>query len=229
MMLARRSFVLAALAISVSSCADQSTAVQQASPQFLEWADTTVLFSASVSQSSGSGGGTAYMGSPARLRLEQTRVSFWAVRGEARSVQINYKSRRDAEPRPFLLLTMTDPQFVPGIGELPMGDSVLITVKVDTKKLKVTLEPTGLQFATPAQLTLWYGGAGTDLNNDGASNDEDATIETDDLGLFYREDHKHPWTQLAATQSLEQKSFTYGIAHFSDYAIAKLMDWAISW
>lgn len=228
MMLARRSFVLAALAISVSSCADQSTAVQQGSPQFLEWADTTVLFSASVSQSSGSGGGAAYMGPPARLRLEQTRVSFWAVRGEARSVQINYKRRRDAEPRPFLLLTMTDPQFVPDIGELPMGDSVLITVKVNTRKLSVSLEPTGLQFGTPGQLTLWYGG-GRHGHDDDQYNGNDEPIDDTDLGMFYREDQKHPWSQLAATQSIADQSFTYAIPHFSDYAIAKLREWAVSW
>lgn len=225
-MFIRRSLVVAALAISVARCGDQPTAVDPAAPQLLDWADPSTSFSASASHPS-TPETDAIQAPP--LNLEQRRVRFWAVRGAARSVQINYKGSRTEDPHPFLLLTTTDPQFVPGIGELAVGDSVLITVKVDTKKLKVTLEPTGLQFATPAQLTLWYGGAGTDLNNDGASNDEDATIETDDLGLFYREDHKHPWTQLAATQSLEQKSFTYGIAHFSDYAIAKLMDWAISW
>jgi hypothetical protein len=167
------------------------------------------------------------------VNLEQTRIKFWAVRGAARSVQINYKRTREVEAHPFLLLTTTDPQFVPGIGELAMGDSVLITVKVDPRKLKVSLEPTGLQFGAPAQLTLWYTGAGHDLNRNGESDDdeEDTTVETDDLdlGLFYREDQKHPWIQLAATQSLEQKSFTYNIPHFSDYAVARLREWVVSY
>jgi hypothetical protein len=119
-----------------------------------------------------------------------------------------------------LLLTTTDPQFVPGIGELAMGDSVLITVRVDTRKLKVSLEPTGLQFGAPATLTLWYGGAAKD-NGD--------PVPDDSLAMFYREDHKHPWIELNATQSVVQKSFTYNIPHFSDYAIGRLAEWSVNW
>ena len=219
-MFVRRSLVVAALAISVARCGDQPTAVHPVVPQLLDWADTTSSFSANLSQPSTAGTG-AYATPPAPMNLEQKRVTFWAVRGAARSVLINYKGSKDEAPHPFLLLTTTDPQFVPGIGELAMGDSVLITVKVDTKKLKVSLEPTGLQFGAPASLTLWYGGA--------ASDDGDATTDTGDLGMFYREDHKHPWSQLAATQSVEQKSFTYDIPHFSDYAIARLMEWSVGW
>lgn len=223
-MFVRRSLLVAALVVSVARCGDQPTAVQPAAPQLLDWADTTAIFSASVVQPSTPGTG-AFQTPP--VNLEQKRVMFWAVRGAARSVQINYKGNREVDAHPFLLLTTTDPQFVPGIGELAMGDSVLITVKVDPRKLKVSLEPTGLQFGAPAQLTLWYTGAG--VNGNGASAGGDTTVETDDLGLFYREDHKHPWIQLAATQSLEQKSFTYNIPHFSDYAIARLAEWSVGW
>jgi len=123
---------------------------------------------------------------------------------------------------------MTDPQFVPGIGELAMGDSVLITVKVNTRKLSVSLEPTGLQFGTPGQLTLWYGG-GRHGHDDDQYNGNDETIDDTDLAMFYREDQKHPWSQLAATQSIADQSFTYAIPHFSDYAIAKLREWAVQW
>ena len=232
MMQARRSLIVAALAITVASCADQTTAVQPTDPQFLEWADTTVQFSSNGSQTGGgAGGGEIYMGR--RVNLEQTRVSFWAVRGQPRSVQINYKGRRNAEPRPFLLLTTTDPQFVPGIGELAMGDSVLITVKVNTRKLSVSLEPTGLQFGAPGSLTIWYTGARHERgehedDNQYNGNDDEITDDTD-LALFYREDQKHPWSQLAATQSFTDHSFTYAIPHFSDYAVAKLREWAIQY
>src|SRR5256885_75876 len=92
------------------------------------------------------------------LSLDQYVVSFWAVRGESRSVQINYSSTIDNDVHPFLTLTTTDPQFVPGVGELAMGDSVLITVTVDTSKIGVALEPSGLVFGEPASLTVNYGG-----------------------------------------------------------------------
>ena len=220
-MLARRSFVLAALAIALASCKDQPTALQPAEPEFLDWA-VTPLFStnASAATVSESSPGTIYLGPRDEVRLELTRVTFWAVRGQSRSVQIDYKTKRNEEPRPFLLLTTTDPRFVPGIGELAVGDSVLITVKVNTRKILVSLEPTGLQFGEPGQLTVWY---------EGASNDTTVTIDDTDLALFYREDQKHPWSQLSAKQSITDHSFTYAIPHFSDYAVAKMREWAVQY
>jgi hypothetical protein len=230
MMQARRSLIVAALAIAIASCKDQPMAIQPAEPEFLDWA-ATPLFSTNASSATVSDAGTEtiYLGHRHHVNLEQTRVSFWAVRGQSRSVQINYKSRRNAEPRPFLLLTTTDPRFVPDLGELAVGDSVLITVKVNTRKLLVSLEPTGLQFGEPGQLTIWYrdarGARGEQDDHDQSSaNDE---IDDSDLALYYREDQKHPWSQLAATQSIADKSFTYAIPHFSDYAVAKLREWAV--
>jgi len=229
-MLARRSFVLAALAIAVAGCTDQPTAVRPAEPELLDWA-AAPLFSADGNSAtvSETGPGTIYLGPRDNVNLEQTRVSFWAVRGQSRSVQINYKTGRHEEPRPFLLLTTTDPRFVPGIGELAMGDSVRITIKVNEKKLLVSLEPTGLQFGEPGQLTMWYEGADDEADTDGPSNAGSEPIDDTNLALFYREDHKHPWTRLAARQSIAERSFTYGIPHFSDYAVAKLREWAVQW
>jgi len=164
------------------------------------------------------------------LSLDQYQVSFWAVRGESRSVKINYSSSIDTETHPFLLLTTTDPQFVPGVGELAMGDSVLITVTVDTSKIGVILEPSGLQFGEPAQMSIWYGGAGGDLNGDGVADSSDSVIEAKLLGLWYREDSAEAWTKLGATQSLNDKSFTYALPHFCEYEIAEsLLDWSVAW
>jgi len=164
------------------------------------------------------------------LSLDQYVVSFWAVRGESRSVQINYSSSIDNQAHPFLLLTTTDPRFVPGIGELAMGDSVLITVAIDTSKIGVILEPSGLQFGEPAQMQIWYGGAGGDLNGDGVADSSDSVIEAKLLGLWYREDGSEPWTILGASQLLEERSFTYALPHFCEYEIAEsLLDWSVAW
>lgn len=163
------------------------------------------------------------------LSLDQYTVSFWAVRGESRSVQINYSSSIDSESHPFLVLTTTDPQFVPGVGTLAMGDSVLITVIVDTTKIGVRLEPSGMQFGAPADMKMWYGGASGDLNGDGVADSTDVAIEQQLLGLWYREDAANPWTQLPATHSIAEKSFTYGLAHFSEYAVAELVEWIVSY
>lgn len=227
-MFVRRSLTVFALALSVSRCADQPTAVQQApAPRFLQWAgNAPPQFSARTSRPNRART-AAYLTPP--LGLDNYVVSFWAVRGESRSVQINYSSSLAGGNQPFLLLTTTDPQFVPGVGELAMGDSVLLTVRVDTTKIGVSLEPTGLQFGAPAELTVWYGGAGGDLNGDGVADSTDVALEANVLGLWYREGQADSWTNLPAMQSLEGKSFTYAIPHFSEYAIAELMDWAVSW
>jgi hypothetical protein len=110
-----------------------------------------------------------------------------------------------------------------------VGDSVLITVTVDTTKIGVTLEPSGLQFGAPADLQVWYGGAAGDMNGDGVADSADAVLEANVLGLWYREGQADSWTDVPAVQSLEEKSFTYSLPHFCEYAIAELLDWAVSW
>src|SRR5207247_10564708 len=102
-------------------------------PQSLRWAEPTQFTARIASRARRSG--TMALTPP--LSLDQYQVSFWAVRGESRSVQINYSSSSDNQTHPFLLLTTTDPQFVPGVGELAMGDSLLITVTVDTSTIGV--------------------------------------------------------------------------------------------
>jgi len=164
------------------------------------------------------------------LSLDKYRVSFWAVRGESRSVQINYTSSANNQPHPFLVLTTTDPRYVPGVGDIDSHDSVLVTVIVDTTKIGVSLEPHGLQFGEPAQLKIWYGGASGDLNGDGVVDSTDSQIEAQLLGLWYRPDETQPWVHLAANQSIEEKSFTYALPHFSMYAVAEeLMEWSVNY
>ena len=228
-MLVRRSLLVLALALMVVRCADQPTAVKApASPQFVQWAGNVApLFSATSSQHH-SGRGRAANSAPP-LSLDNYQTSFWAVRGEARSVQINYQSSIDDSTHPFLRLTTYDPQFVPGVGQLAVGDSVLITVSVDTTKIGVSLEPSGMQFGQPSELQIWYGGAGGDLNGDGVADSTDARIEQQLLGLWYREDEGEQWTHLSASQDVAGDSFTYALPHFCEYAIAEMLELAVSW
>jgi len=220
-MFVRRSLLVLALALSVARCADQPTAVKApAGPQFLKWTGTPQFTSQTRARRSGA------MALVPPLSLEQYTVSFWAVRGESRSIRINYSSTIDNGNHPFLELTTTDPVFAPEIGEIAMGDSVLITITVDTSKIGVKFEPTGLQFGTASQLKIYYGGASGDLNGDGVANAEDASIEQQLLGLWYREYSDEEWTPVSASQSAEEKSFSYALPHFCEYAVA-LLEWAV--
>jgi hypothetical protein len=85
-MFVRRSLLVLALALSVARCAEQPTAVKApAGPQFLKWTGTPQFNS---QQRARVALGQLAMTPP--LSLEQYTVSFWAVRGESRSIRINY-------------------------------------------------------------------------------------------------------------------------------------------
>ena len=202
------------------------TAVQQAfppshAPHFVRWAGGSPPQFTSIGAVSGPASSRPLLASSlSSLSLAQYSVAFWAVRGQPRSVQINYLSSTGDTSAPFLRLTTTDPAFVPGVGDLALGDSVLITVSVDPDNIKVSLEPTGLQFGEPGQLQISYGGADGDLNGDGVVDDVDAYIESQLLGLWYREGQDSAWTRISAAQSVWDKSFVSDLPHFSEYAIS---------
>lgn len=162
------------------------------------------------------------------LSLDRNTVSFWAVRGQQRSIQVNYLSATGGTSTPFLQLTLTDPVFVPGRGNLAMGDSVRITVTIDPNAIAVSLEPTGLQFGNPAQMRISYGGAGGDLNGDGLVTPADAVIEAKLLGMWYQESAADPWEPIPATQTIQDRSFTCPLQHFSRYAVS-FLEYAVSW
>lgn len=229
-MFARRLLVVIAVALSVARCADQPTTVRApATPQFLRWATTLQPQFSATTLVPGRDGRRPFFAPP--ISLDRYTVSFWAVRGETRSVRINYLDAEGGSENAFLELTTTDPVFVPGVGDVAMGDSVLLTVSIDTVKLGVSLEPTGTQFGTPAHLQIWYGGAGGDLNADGVVDSVDTYVEHQLLGLWYSEGGED-WRPVPAVHSLDDKSFTSEIPHFSEWVLSWVvdyLDWAVSW
>lgn len=155
---------------------------------------------------------------PASLSLTAYQASFWAVRGQSRSLQINYATEGGTQP--FLRLTIADPTYAPAQGALAMGDSVLVTATVDATNMAVDLQPTGLSFGTPAQLDIWYGGANGDLNGDGVVDGTDVVIEEQLLGMWYQEGTTSPWTEIASAKSLAEKRISSSLQHFSGYAVS---------
>src|SRR3989442_5975803 len=193
-MLVRRSLIPLVLALFAARCADgpHPTAVQQPltpAPHFVQWAGGSApQFTATGALSGGGGGvkGLALASMAGGLSLVQNTASFWAVRGQSRSVQLNYLSAFGDSTQPFLLLTITDPDSAPGVGAFAVGDSVLVTVTVDTAKIGASREPTGLLFGEPAQLQIAYGGAAGDLNGAGVLDEPGAYIASQMLQTRYR-------------------------------------------
>jgi hypothetical protein len=221
-----RCLVTLGLALLAAGCLDhtgpQQPDAQLPAPQgphLLRWAGSAAPRFAATGPIAK--GGIPAFSSPgtAGLGLDAYTATFWAVRGQERTVQISYQSGTDTT-YPFLRFTVSDPSYVPGVGELAVGDSVLISITVDGQDIEVALEPTGLQFGTPAELEIWYGGANGDLNGDGCVDDDDAYIEQQLLGMWYRETVLDPWTPIPAFQLLADKSFTSQLEHFSQYAVS---------
>ncbi len=177
-----------------------------------------VIMSSTLSESSKWVIGTVSVKPAPSIALSQYQATFWAKRGTARTLQINYAANGGTSP--FMKLTISDPTYVPGRGNIAMGDSVLVTATVDPNALTISLEPHQMQFGTASQLQIWYSGAGGDLNGDGVVNSADATIENQLLGLWYQADPTSSWAPIPATQSLSTKSFTAALQHFSGYAVS---------
>ncbi len=224
---ARRFLIPLALALFAARCSDSvphPTAPQPSlatAPHLLRWAGSTAPQFSAIGALSGRGANGLLLASASYgLSLYQYSASFWAVRGQQRSVQINYLSFTGDTSSPFLRLAIADPAYVPGVGDLVLGDSVLITVTVDPTNIKVSLAPTGLLFGDPAQMQIWYGGAGGDLNGDGVVDSTDTYIEGQLLGLWYREGTDSSWSRIPAVQLLSDQSFTSALPHFSEYAVS---------
>ena len=221
----RRSLIPLALTLFAARCTNgpHPTAVEQPAaptPHFLRWAGGSAPQFSAVGALASLPGGALRASLSAGLQLDRYTASFWAVRGEPRSVQINYLSATGDTNSAFLRLTTTDPAYVPGLGDLAPGDSVLITVTIDPDNIKVSLDPTGLLFGEPGQLQISYGGADGDLNGDGVVDETDAYIESQLLGLWYREGTNGVWEPIPAVQELADKSFVSALPHFCEYAIS---------
>lgn len=221
----RRVLIPLALALVVARCSDSghpaTGPVSGPAPHMLHWADAASLkFNAVGGDPAGGSTEGMFASLTGGISLDRNTATFWAVRGEARSVTINYLSSTGDTSFPFLTLTITDPVFVPGRGDLAAGDSVLVTVTIDPNDIKVSLEPTGMLFGDPAQLRMSYGGAGGDLNGDGAVDAIDAEIENQLLGLWYREGAESTWSRIPAAQVVSDKTFISALLHFSEYAVS---------
>ncbi len=154
-------------------------------------------------------------------RLQTYQFSFWAKRGTQTSVFLNYRrapGQRVADP--FLRFKIPINGLVAGAGGVPLsrGDSVRITLTIDTVLFNVDFQPSGVLFSTssPAQLAIWYKNADPDLNGDGVVDAIDAALQ-EQLAFWY---HGRTWLKQVSKSDPTQLSVSGPIYHFSQYAVA---------
>ena len=161
--------------------------------------------------------------SPAAPRLQTYQVSFWARRGTQTTVFVNYR-RRPGQwlPDPFLRFRIPINGLVAGAGGVPLdrGDSVRITLTIDTVSFNMDFQPSGVLFSlsSPAQLAIYYENAGPDLNGDGVVDATDQALK-DQLAIWYRGSRTQAWRQVWSKNDPSQEVVTAALYHFSQYAV----------
>lgn len=156
--------------------------------------------------------------------LETYHVSFWAYKGTASTVTVNYQpATGQAVGRPFLRFDIPKNGLLGGAGAVPLdgGDSVLVTLTIDTVRFSVDFQPSGVRFSigSPANLTVWYQHANPDLNGDGVVDATDQTL-AQQLALWYRSAKTYPWFKLSSSNDPTLPAVSTAVYHFSEYAIS---------
>jgi hypothetical protein len=157
-------------------------------------------------------------------RLTTYQVSFWAKRGSQKTIFLNYR-RAPGQwfPDPFLRFKIPMNGLVAGAGGVPLarGDSVLITLTIDTVFFNVEFQPSGVLFSksSPAQLAIWYENASPDLNGDGVVDVVDETLK-EQLAIWYRGSKAGAWKQVWSKNDPSEQVVTAALYHFSQYAVA---------
>jgi hypothetical protein len=166
---------------------------------------------------------------PTAPALTADSVSFYAVRGQDRNVEIYFDSAGAQTDR---LLRFDVPKDalrrLPNGQRIRGGDSVLITVRVkDPGSLQFDFSPSGLLFDHdhPAELTIGYGralnavtAASTLLSSRGRH--DDGLRTESDLSIWLQEDDASPFFRVTTTVDLQSRELRAGIPGFSKYAVA---------
>jgi len=161
---------------------------------------------------------------PTAPRLQTYQVSFWARRGTQTTIFVNYcRTPGEWLPDPFLRFRIPINGLVAGAGGVPLarGDSVRITLTIDSVLLNVDFQPSGVVFSksSPAQLAIWYQNANPDLNEDGVVDAIDAALKQQ-LAIWYKSAKADPWRQLWSKNDVTLELVTVALHHFSQYSVA---------
>lgn len=181
-------------------------------------ADTTVQGDLVASAPSSSSSMHDIQQSRSAPSLVTYRVSFWAVKGQDRAVQVSY-----SDGQQFLQFAVP----AQGLSRAPdgsryrNGDSVLISLAIDPVKFRVKFDPSGLQFSNtyPASLSVWYGYADADLNGDGVVNSTDLALRGQ-LSLWSQQVDTDPWQPAVSSNDALQSWVVGAVPHFSGYAVS---------
>lgn len=146
-------------------------------------------------------------------------VSFWAVRGEDREVEMRLVPEPGEEKgEEFLEFEVSGASLLrrPDGSAFQRGDSVLITIRlVDPSRFMFKFEPAGLRFDPdhPAELEVSYARADLDLDDDG----EDEDLQ---FGFWRQEREGELWYRMGTIFIEDLREVEAEIEGFTRYALA---------
>lgn len=161
---------------------------------------------------------------PDAAALADTVVSFWAVRGDNRRVEIRYRNGSGYDDDVCLEFRVPGDALHrrPDGSSFARGDSILITVRVVSNgQYKFEFEPAGLQFAPdkPARLRIDYDRSDRDYNGDGVIDERDEQIRQS-FTIWRQERPGDPWTRVQSEREEPLKKVRADIQGFTRYALA---------
>jgi hypothetical protein len=156
--------------------------------------------------------------------LQSSVVSFFAVRGQARSGSVYFSNAQGVRTSEYIRLEIPAGALVtrPDGSAIAAGDSLRITITVtDPKRIRFRLQPEGLTFAagSPARLVTSYAEANFDFNADGRVDAADLLIETQ-LANFRQARSGDPFLRLVSIINLQLDGISSDLPGFSQYAVA---------
>ncbi len=218
-----RSLIPLALVMFLASCSE-STGLEQNDlevPQFLGQIMTTANYDAEARML------RQVSSAPP---LETYELGFWAVKGEAKTVRVDYDDVQcdpddgDAEDTEGCFMRFHIPSN--GLAAYPdgtpmvNGDSVYITASIEAGSYHVDFGPSGLQFNqdAPADIEMWYYYADPDIDGDGDVDDYDQKYRMN-LGYWYNPDYSDAWYRVISANDGYSNWTRTLLYHFSGYAV----------
>ena len=155
--------------------------------------------------------------------ITEYSASFWAVKGESRTLHMSYAPTETGQPGAPLLVFEVDGNALlskPNGGLFMPGDSVLITVQLDPVHLSFDFQPSGLLFnpLSPARLTVSHLHTDPDIDADGDLDATDVLLALG-LGIWKQEFPGLPWLPLP-TLRLDEHTLRANVRSFTGFATA---------
>jgi hypothetical protein len=167
-----------------------------------------------------------FLNPAAGAALSRDSVSFWAVAGDDREVELYYRPRAGStDSARFLRFEIDDDTRLrrPDGTLVAEGDSIRISIRVlDFSRLITQFAPSGMKFeGDPAELRLDFGNADGDYDDDG-DDDEDDDDEVSNFAIWAQERVGQPWRKLTSVVEISGnfRQVQAEIRSFTNHAVA---------